>query len=247
MKHGIKKVFKWSVFIILAFVIGGLVLLRLSPDYNTYLVRSESMRPVINMGDMIINGPLNAGIGPGTIVTYPHGKGLVTHRVVSIDGDTLVTKGDADEDPDPWSVTLSDVKGIYLFKIPSSSVINSLFAGTTSLNMTSVNAGFNPFLVTDYKLDASGVSSITVSFWFRPHDIETDDVLFQLYNGSTYDTLYDLADYPNSQNDAWCYFTEEITDSQYFTSDFRLRFDGSELAGNKKDCLIDDVRFTMVR
>jgi len=80
------------------------------------------MRPAINMGDLIItgplNGPLNGEIKPGTIVTYEYSKELITHRVQSIDGTTLVTKGDATEDPDPWSVTVSNVRGIYLFKIP---------------------------------------------------------------------------------------------------------------------------------
>ena len=80
------------------------------------------MVPSINMGDMVItgpvNGPLRGEVKPGSIVTYQRGAGLVTHRVLSVEGGTLMTKGDAMEDPDPWPVTLSDVNGIYLFKIP---------------------------------------------------------------------------------------------------------------------------------
>ena len=80
------------------------------------------MKPAINMGDFIITGPLdgpiNGEITPGTIVTYEYKKENITHRVQSIDDKTLVTKGDAVEDPDSWSVALSDVRGIYLFKIP---------------------------------------------------------------------------------------------------------------------------------
>ena len=80
------------------------------------------MRPAINMGDLIItgpmNGPINGEIKPGTVVTYEYRKENITHRVKSIDGQTLVTKGDAVEDPDPWVVTISDVRGVYLFKIP---------------------------------------------------------------------------------------------------------------------------------
>lgn len=74
------------------------------------------------MGDLIItgpvNGPINGEVKPGMIVTYQYGKELITHRVQSIDGTTLATKGDAVEDTDPWPVTLSDVTGVYLFKIP---------------------------------------------------------------------------------------------------------------------------------
>ena len=91
-------------------------------DYNIYLVRSESMTPAINMGDMVItgplNGPFNGEVKPSSIITYQRGEELVTHRVISIEGDTLVTKGDAVEDPDVQPVYLSSLTGIYLFKIP---------------------------------------------------------------------------------------------------------------------------------
>jgi len=80
------------------------------------------MTPAVNMGDLIVtvpvNGPINGEVKPGTIVTYQHSKESVTHRVLSVDGEIIVTKGDAVEDPDPWPVTLSDVEGIYLFRIP---------------------------------------------------------------------------------------------------------------------------------
>ena len=116
------KVFLWLVSIVLGLVVAGLTFLYFSPGYDLRLVRSESMKPAINMGDLIItgplNGPINGEIKPGTIVTYEYSKGLITHRVQSIDGTTLVTKGDAVEDTDSWSVTLSDVRGVYLFRIP---------------------------------------------------------------------------------------------------------------------------------
>ncbi len=116
------KIFSWLVTAVLVLVVAGLAFVYFSPDYDLRLVRSESMRPAVNMGDLLItgpvNGPINGEVKPGMIVTYQHSKELITHRVQSIDGTTLVTKGDAVEDPDSWPVTLSDVKGIYLFKIP---------------------------------------------------------------------------------------------------------------------------------
>jgi len=122
MKVSKRKVLSRLALIVPCLILAGLAFIYFSPDYNLYLVRSESMRPAINMGDLIITGPLNGLINgevePGTIVTYEYNKELVTHRVQSIDGTTLVTKGDAVEDPDPWSVTMSNIKGVYLFKIP---------------------------------------------------------------------------------------------------------------------------------
>src|SRR4030042_5839640 len=110
------KIFGWLVSIVLAMIIAGIVFVYVSPDYDMRLVRSESMKPAINMGDMIITGPLGGEVEAGTIVTYQWGSDLVTHRVLSVEGETLVTKGDAVEDPDPSPVSLSDVRGVYLFK-----------------------------------------------------------------------------------------------------------------------------------
>jgi len=80
------------------------------------------MKPAINMGDMVVSGPLNGlltgEVKPGVIITYERREEPVTHRVLSLDGDTLMTKGDAVEDPDPRPVSMSEVSGIYLFKIP---------------------------------------------------------------------------------------------------------------------------------
>ncbi|MFC1965529.1 signal peptidase I [Chloroflexota bacterium] len=116
------KVVSRIVLTILVLLLAGFAFLHFSPDYNLYMVRSESMKPTINMGDLIINGPMDGSINgelkPGTIITYEYRNDLVTHRLYSIDGKALVTKGDATEDPDPWSVALSDVRGVYLFKVP---------------------------------------------------------------------------------------------------------------------------------
>jgi signal peptidase len=88
---------------------------------SMYLVRSGSMAPAINAGDVIITGPVGGvfgGINLGAIVTYTKGEELVTHRIISLKNGVLVTKGDAAEDPDPQPVESSRVTGIYLFKIP---------------------------------------------------------------------------------------------------------------------------------
>ncbi len=123
------KILSWLVSAVLALVVAGLAFIYFSSGYDLRLVRSESMRPAVNMGDLIITGPLNGPINgeltPGTIVTYERRQELITHRLQSIDGSSLVTKGDAVEDADPWPVTVSDVKGIYLFKIPNVGYVTS--------------------------------------------------------------------------------------------------------------------------
>jgi len=117
-----KRITFWFVISVLILLLASLAFLYFVPGYDMYIVRSGSMVPAINVGDLVITGPPNGLIGgeleAGKIVTYQHGNELITHRVQSVNSRTLVTKGDALEDPDPWSVDLDTVRGVYLFKIP---------------------------------------------------------------------------------------------------------------------------------
>lgn len=107
------------VSIVLGLILAGLAFVLFAPGYDLRFVRSESMRPTINMGDLVITGPVSAaGVNPGDVVTYELGTNLVTHRVLSLEGVALITKGDDNEDPDPRPVQLSQVRGVYLFRIP---------------------------------------------------------------------------------------------------------------------------------
>lgn len=117
-----KKTLKRLMLVVPCLVLTGLAFLYFVPDYNLYLVRSESMEPAIDMGDLIITGPvdglLSRELAPGTVITYQYNGQLVTHRIQSIDDTAIVTQGDAAEDPDPWTVNISNIRGVYLFKIP---------------------------------------------------------------------------------------------------------------------------------
>ena len=84
------KILSRLVLTVLVLALAGFGFLHFSPDYDMYMVRSESMRPTINMGDLIINGPLNGDLKPGTIITYEYRKENITHRVYSIDSETLI-------------------------------------------------------------------------------------------------------------------------------------------------------------
>jgi len=116
------KAVGWFISVLLVLLIAALVFVYFSSDYNMYLVKGQSMEPTINIGDMVITGPpeglLSGEIKPGTIVTYQRGNSLVTHRVIAVEGSNLITKGDASEDPDSQPVTISEVSGVHLFKIP---------------------------------------------------------------------------------------------------------------------------------
>ncbi|MDO8715220.1 MAG: signal peptidase I [Dehalococcoidales bacterium] len=117
------KIVGWVVTSALILFIAGLGFIHFVPGYSFSLVRSGSMTPAINVGDVIITRPasgagVDGNIKSGAIVMYTHDGQLITHRVVSVNGSALSVKGDALEHPDPWPVVISNVQGVYLFKIP---------------------------------------------------------------------------------------------------------------------------------
>lgn len=104
-------------------IAAGLVLAGASAD----VVVSGSMAPAIGAGDVVVLLSVRdpAAIQPGAIVAYQSGESvrLVLHRVVerveTADGVFLVTKGDANEDIDPWPVPVPAVAGVYAFHVPA--------------------------------------------------------------------------------------------------------------------------------
>ncbi|MFC1899216.1 fibronectin type III domain-containing protein, partial [Chloroflexota bacterium] len=103
------------------------------------------------------------------------------------------------------------------------------------------NSGTPGYLTSD-DLDTFVAESITVSFWFNTKAIEAGDCVLQTYNGSTWNTWYDLTSYPTYVNNVWCQFSEVTTDSQYFVSNFRVRFDSLVLGSDgNEQTNIDDV------
>jgi signal peptidase len=116
------KALSWIAAITVALMVAALAFLYLSPTYNAYIVRSESMTPTLNLGDMVFvgtpGGLFSHKIAPGTIITYRLEGSVVTHRVQSMEGNNLITKGDAVDKADPQVVPTSQVVGVFLFKIP---------------------------------------------------------------------------------------------------------------------------------
>ena len=100
------KITSWVVTILMGLVVLALLLAKSSGEYKIYLVRSGSMAPTINTGDLVISGRVNAsfsnGLQPGKIITYVSGAivpnkplELTTHRIIALDGETVTVKGDA--------------------------------------------------------------------------------------------------------------------------------------------------------
>ncbi|MFC2051469.1 hypothetical protein ACFLT4_01900, partial [Chloroflexota bacterium] len=110
--------------------------------------------------------------------------------------------------------------------------------GTYSARLSNTDT---PGYLTSDEMEASTADNITLSFWYNPKALEAGDVLIQAFNGTAYNTLYDLTSYPGYTNNAWALFNEVISDSQYLIAGFRLRFDASALGDSQEEINIDDV------
>lgn len=80
------------------------------------VVLSGSMEPTLSVNDLVIVREAD-GYEIGDIVVYQDGSSLVIHKIISIDGDEVVTKGDANNVADK-PITLSVIKGKAVTHIP---------------------------------------------------------------------------------------------------------------------------------
>jgi signal peptidase I len=125
------KVISWVVSILIGMVIILLGLIYYLPGYDLYTIKSDSMIPTFKAGDMIVTVPpgfMGHDVTFGSVVTFDRGGAdrLVTHRVFSIDEQgNLTLKGDSNEQIDPAPVPISQVGGVYLFKIPYAGYVNA--------------------------------------------------------------------------------------------------------------------------
>lgn len=80
------------------------------------VVLSGSMEPEMSTGDLIVVCEDN-DYKVSDVVVYQNGYSLIVHRIVGIDGDEVVTKGDANNINDA-AISVSDIKGKVVMTIP---------------------------------------------------------------------------------------------------------------------------------
>lgn len=88
-------------------------------DGPSYVIAGRSMEPTIGQGTVVIDqDPGNLPILPGTIVTFQVGDQTVTHRVVEVAADGLVTRGDNNPTNDSTHVRQQDLLGVTTLVVP---------------------------------------------------------------------------------------------------------------------------------
>jgi len=93
-----------AIAVVLGVFILGLLFFKFMPGYNFYVVKSGSMIPAIDVGNVVFSGPVG-NVTPGTIITFSKNGETVTHRVYSIKDGLISTKGDANKTPDPGTIS----------------------------------------------------------------------------------------------------------------------------------------------
>ncbi len=96
-------------------------------------VASGSMEPNLKVGDLIIIQTNDYNYRPGDIVTFKDSNGsFVTHRIVTINGNEAITRGDANNTVDK-PIMLEKIVGKYKYKLSYLGHFMSAFRNTSTL------------------------------------------------------------------------------------------------------------------
>ena len=90
-------------------------------------------------------------------------------------------------------------------------------------------------------INLSGVSSASLTFWYYLDDNEAADLTLLLWDGVVYDTIAQIG---GGTESTWLQYTIASLNSQYFISNFRIRF--TSVLGTGENVFVDDVLVTYV-
>jgi len=135
LKISFKSVIRISVLVLLAVLVGisiysmnarmlGGNALPMPFGFGMTVVLSGSMEPELSVDDLLIVTPADT-YEVGDVVVFQTQRTAVVHRIVAINGDEIITRGDANSsDDDP--ITLQNIKGRVVCAIPFVGLIVNL-------------------------------------------------------------------------------------------------------------------------
>jgi hypothetical protein len=212
------------------------------PNIHSFL---DIMLPVLH--DATAADPYNQfdDLGPELDSVNEHFKNIKTwysDRIINVldqlfwdEPNGVVLLKDGFEDT-PWDANFSN-GGWILDSDDYKSAYNSAKSDRNNRGVLSTNA-----------LDASDANAIHVAFWFNKDALDAGtDVLLYYHNGTTASDDLILDDFDIYGSDkTWLHYTDVITDSNYFTPDFKVIIDSTTLDSNKEFINIDDVIVTKI-
>jgi len=92
----------------------------LAGDTHCLVVQSGSMEPALPVGSAVVIKTVDPDkLKKDEIICFKHsGPESTTHRIIDITDEGFVTKGDANNAPDPFVVKKKDIIGRVIFTIP---------------------------------------------------------------------------------------------------------------------------------
>lgn len=94
--------------------------------FRIYRVISGSMQPSLQIGDVIIVKKSN-NYSERDIITYSNGLTTITHRIIAINNDEVITKGDANE-VDDKPINKEQIVGKFFFRISNFSLFSMILS-----------------------------------------------------------------------------------------------------------------------
>lgn len=94
--------------------------------FRIYRVISGSMQPALQIGDVIIVKKSN-NYSERDIITYSNGLTTITHRIIAINNDEVITKGDANE-VDDKPIDKEQIVGKFFFRISNFSLFSIILS-----------------------------------------------------------------------------------------------------------------------
>lgn len=85
--------------------------------YGAAVVLSGSMEPTLSTGDLIVVKEVDS-YAVDDVVVYQDGHSLVVHRIIEIDGENIITQGDANNTPDT-PIEATALKGTVVAHLPA--------------------------------------------------------------------------------------------------------------------------------
>jgi signal peptidase len=120
LRMNTSRIVSFLSYLLLAFVT-LIIVLHFLFGFQYVVILTDSMKPSINPGDLVVTRPVNPGeLHVGDVILYKVRLGnatyRITHRIVAVKTDPsgghyFVTKGDNRKYPDPWRVYPEQVLG----------------------------------------------------------------------------------------------------------------------------------------
>lgn len=126
------KIAKKVIEILAVILIYNIILIAISSEnvnlinlfgYKSYVIKTNSMEPTINVNDVVINKEIQQEeLNVGDVITFQYKGEVITHRITKIDNEADViqytTKGDNNNIEDTFKITYENIKGKHVLTIP---------------------------------------------------------------------------------------------------------------------------------